>query len=155
MRSFMQSIIVLSSLLLFACASETERPLVLTSPTPSSPLINYALSLQGIPYHYGKDTPEEGFDCSGFVKHVYQHEGIALPRTVQAMVHALTPIAKEAIHSGDLVFFTINGNTISHVGIYLNNAQFIHAPSQRTGRVLISTLKNQYWGSRFAEVRRP
>jgi cell wall-associated NlpC family hydrolase len=156
MCALIRFFIVFTSLLFIGCASEPERPLAPVRAAPaSSPLINYALSLQGTPYHYGKDNPDEGFDCSGFVKHVYQHEGIAIPRTVQGMVEKLTPVPKNKLHSGDLVFFNINGDTISHVGIYLNNAKFIHAPSQRTGKVLISNLNSDYWRNRFCEVRRP
>jgi len=124
-------------------------------PAAQPRLVGYALSLQGAPYRYGKDTPEEGFDCSGFVRHVYQKQGIALPRTAKDMALALPPIPKDAVHSGDLVFFNTNGKPFSHVGIYVNNDNFIHAPSQRTGRVLVSSLKNDYWHKRFIGVRRP
>lgn len=155
MRLYIVIAIIYSHLLLSGCASEPERPMSAPRTTQKSQLIDYALSLQGIPYHYGKDNPDEGFDCSGFVKHVYQHEGVEIPRTVQGMVENLTPVPKNKLHAGDLVFFNINGDTISHVGIYLNNARFIHAPSQRTGKVLISNLNSDYWNSRFCEVRRP
>lgn len=121
----------------------------------ASPATTYALSLQGAPYHYGKETPEEGFDCSGFVKHVYQKQGIMLPRTVKDMALYLPQIPKNEIISGDLVFFNTDGNPYSHVGIYVNDDKFIHAPSQRTGRVLVSSLKNQYWQKHYICARRP
>lgn len=155
MRLYIVIAIIYSHLLLLGCASEPERPISVPRTTQKSQLIDYALSLQGTPYHYGKDNPDEGFDCSGFVKHVYQHQGVEIPRTVQGMIENLTPVPKNKLHAGDLVFFNINGDTISHVGIYLNNARFIHAPSQRTGKVLISNLNSDYWNSRFCEVRRP
>lgn len=119
------------------------------------PLITYALSLQGVPYRYGKDSPEEGFDCSGFVTHVYQKQGISLPRTVDEMALSLPRIPKNEVHSGDLVFFNTNGKLFSHVGIYLDNGEFVHAPSRRTGRVLVSSLKNQYWQNHYSGARRP
>jgi cell wall-associated NlpC family hydrolase len=132
------------------CASVPEKPTA-----DYSPMVSYALSLQGTPYHYGKSSPAEGFDCSGFVKHVYEHQGISLPRTSQGMAQSLAQVPKNDLHSGDLVFFNISGKPFSHVGIYLNNDNFIHAPSQRTGKVLVSSLKNKYWENRFSCARRP
>jgi cell wall-associated NlpC family hydrolase len=111
--------------------------------------------LQGAPYHYGKSSPEEGFDCSGFVKHVFQKQGITLPRTTKDMALYLSPIDKYKIHSGDLVFFDTNGETFSHVGIYINNDSFVHAPSQRSGKVLVSNLKERYWQKHYTGARRP
>lgn len=118
-------------------------------------LIQYALSLQGIPYRYGKESPEEGFDCSGFVKHVYGRYGIPLPRSAIAMATVLPPIPPYELRPGDLVFFNTSGKTYSHVGIFINDDMFIHAPSQRTGRVLVSNLNNSYWRRHFVGARRP
>lgn len=140
--------------LLSGCASTPETPPVAVA-RPRLPLVNYALSLQGAPYRYGKETPKEGFDCSGFVRHVYRRQGITLPRKAKDMALALPPVPKQAMVSGDLVFFNTTGKPFSHVGIYVNNGKFIHAPSQRTGHVLVSSLKNQYWQKRFMGVRRP
>ena len=137
------------------CASTPEINPVVQQTFTQPRLVSYALSLQGTPYHYGKETPEEGFDCSGFVRHVYQKQGIVLPRTVKDMALALPAVPKNTVHSGDLVFFNTSGKPFSHVGIYVNNDNFIHAPSQRTGRVLVSNLKNDYWQKRFIGVRRP
>jgi cell wall-associated NlpC family hydrolase len=78
-----------------------------------------------------------------------------LPRTVNDMALVLPIISKNEVHSGDLVFFNTNGNSYSHVGIYVNNDQFIHAPSHRTGKVLVSSLKNRYWHKHYTGVRRP
>ena len=140
-------------ILLSGCASVPEvKPLVQGSSTPAT---SYALSLQGVPYKYGKESPKDGFDCSGFVKHVYQTQGIMLPRTVNDMALVLPIISKNEVHSGDLVFFNTNGNSYSHVGIYVNNDQFVHAPSHRTGKVLVSSLKNRYWQKHYTGVRRP
>jgi len=146
----------LAIILLSGCASDSEiAPIISYQQQPTSPAVNYALSLQGAPYHYGSDNPEEGFDCSGFVYHVYQHQGVNLPRTTEDMANQLTPVEKDALHSGDLVFFDTNGKTFSHVGLYVNNDNFIHAPSARTGKVLVSSLKNNYWQQHFVGVRRP
>ncbi len=147
-------LVLLAIALLSGCASTPETPSVAAA-RPRLPLVNYALSLQGAPYRYGKETPKEGFDCSGFVRHVYRRQGVTLPRTVKAMALALPPVPKQAMVSGDLVFFNTSGRPFSHVGIYVNNDKFIHAPSQRTGHVLVSSLKSEYWQKRFMGVRRP
>jgi cell wall-associated NlpC family hydrolase len=145
-------LLVLAVAALIGCASTPEIQPQLQS---QQPLINYALSLQGIPYRYGKETPEEGFDCSGFVKHVYGRHGVWLPRTVREMASALPTVPNYELRSGDLVFFNTGGKTYSHVGIFINDDKFIHAPSQRTGRVLVSSMNNSYWRQRFVGVRRP
>ncbi len=146
-----QGALIIAIGLFSGCAGVPEN-----KPTADySPMVSYALSLQGTPYRYGKSSPEEGFDCSGFVKHVYGHQGISLPRTTQGMARSLTEVPKNDLHSGDLVFFNTDGKPFSHVGIYVSNDDFIHAPSQRTGKVLVSSLKNRYWGNRFSCARRP
>ena len=99
--------------------------------------------------------PEEGFDCSSFVKYVYQKQGINLPRTVKEMASYLPQIPKDDIISGDLVFFNTDEKSLSHVGIYINSDKFIHAPSQKTGKVLVSSLNNQYWHKHYIAARRP
>jgi len=152
-HQFFFGILLPATVILFSgCASVQEIKPTYQS---QSSVGAYALSLQGMPYHYGKDSPEEGFDCSGFVKHVYEKQGITLPRTAKDMALSLPQIPKNDVHSGDLVFFNTNGNSFSHVGIYVNNDQFVHAPSQHTGRVLVSSLKNHYWQQHYSGVRRP
>lgn len=148
---FNRGILLLGIILFSGCASVSE----IKSTADRLPMVSYALSLQGAPYRYGKSSPDEGFDCSGFVKHVYEHQGISLPRTSQGMAQSLAQVPKNELHSGDLVFFNTNGKPFSHVGIYVDNDDFIHAPSQRTGKVLVSSLKNKYWENRFSCARRP
>ena len=137
-----------------ACSSINEKE---SQPQQirATPAVKYALSLKGTPYNYGSDIPEQGFDCSGFVKHVYEKQGIYLPRKAYDMAFSLPAIAKDKVQTGDLVFFDVNGKPYSHVGIYISNDQFIHAPSEKTGKVLVSTLKNDYWEKRYRGVRRP
>lgn len=152
-HQFFIGILLTATVILFSgCASVPE---IKPADQSRSSVSAYALSLQGSPYHYGKDSPEEGFDCSGFVKHVYEKQGITLPRTAKDMALSLPQIPKNDVHSGDLVFFDTNGDSFSHVGIYVNNDQFVHAPSQHTGRVLVSSLKNRYWQKHYSGVRRP
>ena len=140
-------------LTLAGCASSPEINPVVQKPNS---LIDYALSLQGTPYRWGKESPAEGFDCSGFVKHVYGRYGIRLPRTARAMAAALPPIDSDEIRAGDLVFFnTDNVHYYSHVGLYLNNDKFIHASSSRSGKVMISSMNTKYWRKHFVGIRRP
>jgi cell wall-associated NlpC family hydrolase len=144
---------VLLAAALIGCSTTPEFKPQIQTQQPD--VVQYALSLQGIPYRYGKETPEEGFDCSGFVKHVYGRYGILLPRSASAMATVLPPISPGEIRSGDLLFFNTSGKTYSHVGIFIDDDKFIHAPSQRTGRVLVSSMNNSYWQKRFVGARRP
>lgn len=109
-----------------------------------------ALSLQGTPYRNGGDLPEEGLDCSGFVKYSFSSVGIDLPRTSSDMYNATERISRSELQPGDLLFFKTGrrSRSINHVAIYLGNGRFIHAP--RRGRtVSIDTLEQDYWRERF------
>lgn len=145
--------IVLGQIIVGCSSVPPVQPSVQEQKHPA--IVSYALSLQGVPYRYGKASPEEGFDCSGFVKHVYEHQGISLPRTAKAIASASNPVPSSQILPGDLLFFNTSGKPFSHVGIYVERDNFIHAPSKRTGRVLVSSLKNQYWRKHFIGARRP
>jgi cell wall-associated NlpC family hydrolase len=114
-----------------------------------------ALSYIGIPYRYGGSSPDTGFDCSGLVYYVYSRgAGILLPRTTEAMSEIGTPVAMNELETGDLVFFDTLRRPYSHVGIYLGNQRFIHAPTSG-GRVELVDLRAQYWHTRFSGARRP
>lgn len=151
-RALRHALLVVA-LLISGCASTPEKSF--TSDTGNTKLVNYALSLQGAPYRYGKESPREGFDCSGFVKHVYEQHGVTLPRTTREMARSLPAVGKNERRPGDLVFFNTSGKPFSHVGIYVGNDSFVHAPSSHTGRVIVSSLGRPYWWQRFIGVRRP
>lgn len=142
-------------MLLTGCASDSKNQVSFAVPHAQTQVVSYALSLQGTPYRYGKDSPEEGFDCSGFVKHVYQKQGVYLPRSAQEMAEVLPNCPVDDLRAGDLIFFDTNGDAYSHVGLYLGGNKFIHAPSQRTGKVLVSDFNNSYWQKHFTGARRP
>lgn len=147
-----------TSLLLFVllasgCAS-TPKPAPPAEPDTAAQIIDYALSLQGAPYVYGKASPEEGFDCSGFVWHVYQKHGLKLPRTTALMAKTLPKVLEQERKPGDLLFFDTSNKPYSHVALYLGDDAFIHAPSSRTGRVMVSNLTKSYWRERLTGVRR-
>jgi cell wall-associated NlpC family hydrolase len=121
----------------------------------SSDTLAYALSLTGTRYRYGGTTPAEGFDCSGFVRYVFGHFGVELPRSAREMAAALPKVDADERRPGDLVFFNTNGKPFSHVGIYLGNGRFVHATSSRTKLVMVSELSDSYWSKRLNGVRRP
>jgi len=141
-------------LALGGCATTPEQPAPDGAPSAAR-AVGYALSLQGVPYRAGKENPQEGFDCSGFVRHVFSRQGILLPRRVRDMATQLPPVDKDQRQPGDLVFFNTSGAPYSHVGIYVGDNHFVHAPSPQTGRVMVSALDLAYWWQRFMGVRRP
>ena len=114
----------------------------------------YALGLIGVSYRYGGNTPEEGLDCSGLVRHVFQQvTGFTLPRTAKEMSRVGGAVARKELAPGDLVFFNTRQFAFSHVGIYLGDNRFIHSP--RSGRdVEIASLDNSYWQKQFDGARR-
>lgn len=116
-------------------------------------VLQRAFALLGTPYRWGGTSPERGFDCSGLVGYVFRTIGIELPRVSRAMVNEGTPVSdRTALAEGDLVFFGRRGR-VDHVGIYIGEGKFLHAP--RTGRdVTVSSLSNGYWSQKYMEARR-
>jgi len=116
-------------------------------------LVN-ALSLTGVRYKYGGKSPESGFDCSGFVRYVYQQAGnLTLPHGARAISQLGKTIPKSELEPGDLVFFNTLRSTFSHVGIYLGNNRFIHSPSSGGG-VRVEDMQDSYWQKRFNGAQR-
>jgi cell wall-associated NlpC family hydrolase len=116
-------------------------------------LVN-ALSLTGIRYKYGGNSPESGFDCSGFVRYVYQQAAnLTLPHGARAISRLGQTIPKAELQPGDLVFFNTLKSTFSHVGIYLGNNRFIHSPSSGGG-VRVEDMQDNYWQKRFNGAQR-
>jgi cell wall-associated NlpC family hydrolase len=148
--------LLLSASILFGCASPPKP----TPQTPSSKaninlqVVRDALSLKGISYQYGEETPEQGFDCSGFVQYVYGRHGVNLPRTAYEMATSLPALDETLREPGDLVFFNTTGRPYSHVGIYIGRNRFVHASSAQ-GEVLVSELDTPYWSRHYLGTRRP
>lgn len=116
--------------------------------------IDQAMDLLGIRYRRGGSSPEAGFDCSGFVGHVFREGlGLMLPRSSKEMSKSGEVIARDELRPGDLVFFNTMRKAFSHVGIYLGDNQFVHAP-RTGGRVRIEDLRDGYWVKRFNGARR-
>jgi cell wall-associated NlpC family hydrolase len=120
----------------------------------ASELVVNAMGFLGVPYKWGGNTAETGFDCSGFVVSVYQQSiGLLLPRRAEQQAAATQQIDKAELQPGDLVFFNTMRRAFSHVGIYVGNGKFIHAP--RAGaEVRVESMGGSYWQHRFDGARR-
>lgn len=117
-------------------------------------MLDTALSYLGVPYRFGGASPRTGFDCSGLVNHVFRQAfGLSLPRTAREIARNGAAVARGELLPGDLVFFNTRGFLNSHVGIYLGDSKFVHAPNAR-GRVRIDDLDNTYYRTRFNGARR-
>jgi cell wall-associated NlpC family hydrolase len=116
-------------------------------------LSSTALSLRGAPYRNGGVDPANGFDCSGFVRYVYQQHGVPMPRAVREQFQVGKSVSRDHLEAGDLVFFSTVSPGASHVGIMIGGDQFIHAPSER-GVVRVESLASQYWASRYVGAKR-
>ena len=114
----------------------------------------FALSLVGIDYRWGGATPTQGFDCSGLIRYVFQETtGAALPRTARGLASLGSRVTRSELVPGDLVFFNTRHAAFSHVGIYLGDDRFVHAPS-RGREVTVETLSARYWRARDDGARR-
>lgn len=122
----------------------------------ASDLVLSAMNFLGVRYTRGGNSVENGFDCSGFTRHIFEMSvGLVLPRRAdeQAKDSSLLPIVQSELKPGDLVFFNTMKRTFSHVGIYVGEGKFIHAP--RTGSaVRVEDMRDSYWAKRFTGARR-
>ena len=116
-------------------------------------LISNAMGFIGVAYRFGGTSPT-GFDCSGFMQYVFRKAfAVNLPRTSAAQASVGSYVSRSELRPGDMVFFRTHGSRISHVGMYIGNDRFIHAP--RTGkRIEITSLSSKYWSARYATARR-
>ena len=113
-----------------------------------------ALDLIGIRYRRGGTSPETGFDCSGFVGHVFrQGLGLYLPHNARQISKTGEAVSKSELQPGDLVFFNTMRRAFSHVGIYLGDNKFVHAP-RAGGTVRVEDMSESYWKTRFNGARR-
>ena len=120
----------------------------------ASELAFNALGLIGIRYKMGGNTPENGLDCSGMVRYVFQQAwGATLPRTAEEISRVGAEVDKTDLQPGDLVFYNTLKRGFSHVGIYLGDNRFIHSPSAG-GQVRIESMELSYWKNRFSGARR-
>ena len=124
-------------------STERDRPLV------------HALHALGVKYRWGGRSPETGFDCSGLVTHVFERAwGVMLPAGTAALSKVGTPVRRlKELEPGDLVFYNTRNRPYSHVGIYLGDGRFVHAP--RSGAIVrVESVETPYWRRRFNGARR-
>ena len=129
-------------------AKAPARKLAAARAAMSERVVQYAKRFIGVRYVYGGSSPRSGFDCSGFVRYVYAHFGVSLPHSSYAQFADGHRVARGSLRPGDLVFF----DGVGHVGLYVGNGRFIHAPHTGT-RVQITTLAGWY-SARFSGARR-
>ena len=115
---------------------------------------DHALRLVGKRYRYGGASPASGFDCSGLVQYSYAQAGLKLPRSTEDQRVAAQRIRVSELRRGDLVFFDQEGKKHGHVGIYVGNGEFVHAPSSGK-HVRRDRLDAPYWSRHISEARRP
>ena len=120
--------------------------------SPSTQALAVARKMLGTPYRYGGTDPK-GFDCSGLVRYAFKQSGLELPRTSREMFHVSQRIDPQKIEPGDLIFFALSANKISHVGIYAGQSRFIHSPSSGKG-VSYARMNNPYWQKRLIAAGR-
>lgn len=114
----------------------------------------FALSLSGTPYQYGGDSPDNGFDCSGFVRYVFRRSlDIELPRSTRQINRLGQVVELAQLRPGDLVFYDTLRSMFSHVGIYLGDDRFVHSPS-KGGSVRVEHMRDSYWQRRYNGARR-
>jgi len=120
----------------------------------ASELAVSAMAFIGVPYRRGGNSADTGFDCSGFVRAIYQQTlGLLLPRRAEQQAAVTQVIAKDDLQAGDLVFFDTLRQSFSHVGIYVGDGKFIHSPKPGA-EVRIEDMGKHYWSQRFNGARR-
>ena len=149
--------LVVLFLLMAACSGTAARPdysdhRARVGSSQGQVAAQTALQQVGVPYRFGGQTPT-GFDCSGLVHYSYDRAGKAVPRTTALLWSGTTPVATGDMQVGDVLFFSIAGK-MSHVGLYLGDGRFVHAPS--TGKtVSVASLSSAYYRKAFLRAGRP
>jgi cell wall-associated NlpC family hydrolase len=139
-----------------AAAAPAEPTLLGQVRETTTDLVLAAMNFIGVRYRRGGSSAEDGFDCSGFTRYVFEHSiGLMLPRRAdeQARAPGLFTIGKDELKPGDLVFFNTLRRTFSHVGIYIGDGKFIHSP-RAGGEVRVEDMRVDYWAKRFNGARR-
>lgn len=141
----------LVALMLSACASAPEAPSA-QSGAPAR-AAGVAVKMVGKPYRPGGASASTGFDCSGLVQFSFRQAGLAVPRSTEQQLHYSRAVQRSSLRRGDLVFFDQEGKKHGHVGIYLGDGRFVHAPSSGK-HVRIDRLDSRYWQTHLSAVRR-
>ncbi len=117
-------------------------------------VVLYALGLLNIHYQFGGNNPDAGLDCSGMTAYIYREAvGVKLPHSAIQQSKLGLAVNKNSLAPGDLVFFNTNGKSISHVGVYIGEGKFVHAPSTN-GKIKVTKLSDTYFNTRYETARR-
>jgi murein DD-endopeptidase len=147
--------LIAAALIASGCSSSPPRRTSTLPPVTSTQgdqLARASMALLGAPYRYGGRTPR-GFDCSGLVHYLHERQGLAVPRTAAAQHRAAQPVPLDALIPGDLVFFAMGTRSIDHVGVYVGDGEFVHAP--RSARpVSLQRLDDPYYRRRIVAAGR-
>ena len=153
-RALRTGTVLLLLAMLAACAGTPPQsgPARKEVPDVGSRAARVALSQVGVPYRYGGASPG-GFDCSGLVQYSYRQVGATIPRTTGQLWRYTQPVSRSDLRPGDVLFFSIAGR-MQHVGLYLGDGQFVHAP--KSGRtVSVASLADAFYQSAFLRAGRP
>ena len=143
--------LVAVALAIGACGSGPVRPTAASPVTAGDRAAAVALDQVGVPYRYGGNTPR-GFDCSGLVQYAYRQAGLSVPRTTRQLMSATEPVGMGQLRAGDLLFFSIAGK-MSHVGMYVGDRRFVHAP--QSGRaVSVASLDLPFYRAALVQAGR-
>lgn len=155
MRNFAPTVLFATLLCLFGQAARADDQGIMEAMKKRAEPLLVAMGLLGTPYKTGGADPAKGVDCSGLVRYVYkQSVDLNLPHSAKALSENGTPVKKDELQPGDLVFFHTLKRHFSHVGIYAGNGNFIHASSREEKEVILSSLDNSYWAKHFDGARR-
>lgn len=133
---------------------EAKPGLISNVMTKTGDVVMNALGMIGLRYRFGGNTPESGLDCSGFVRYVFNDIfGFLLPRRAVEMSRVGTSVDMAELRPGDLVFFNTMRHTFSHVGIYIGDNKFVHAPSTGS-KIRVDDMTASYWVTRYNGARR-
>jgi len=151
-RLYCALLLFLAGALFTGCATAPSRPVTGYTFLIGEKAARTALSMIGRPYKYRGDSPT-GFDCSGLVRYSYLAAGVDVPHGTKELKNTTRSAGLRNMRKGDLLFFNENGRKYSHVGIYVGNNQFVHAPG--TGKtVRKDSLGDPYWKKSFLDARR-
>ena len=137
-----------------AAAADLTANAARLSRNEADQLIASAMGLIGVAYRFSGTSPTSGMDCSGFMQYIFRKTlQVNLPRTAAEQARMGSQVNRSNLQPGDMVFFNTAGSRISHVGMYIGNNRFIHAP--RTGKSIeITSMSNKYWNSKYVTARR-
>ena len=129
---------------------QAQQSAVYNSHPARNRMVQIATSTVGTPYKWGGDSPRKGFDCSGLMSYVHKNAlGMKIPRTTAKQRDSSRTIPYQQLQPGDMLFFK-TGSKTNHVGVYIGNRKFVHAPS-RGKRVTVASMDNSYWHKRFVK----